>query len=92
MSTAKKITSIKLDSETNERLSNLAALTERSPHFLMQKAISQFIEREEKIEKFRQETIETYEEYALTGHFVTHEAADKWLQELENGIVSEPPK
>ncbi len=92
MSALKKTTSIKLDHELDIRLNNLAKLTDRSPHFLMQKAISEFVSREEKIEKFRLETLQAYEEYALTGHYVTHEKADEWLKNLEQGIVTEPPQ
>ncbi len=92
MSLAKKNTSIKLDPQIDERLSALALAQDRSPHYLMQKAISEYVEREEKIEKFRRETIDAYEEYAATGHYVTHERADEWLKNLEQGIVTEPPQ
>lgn len=92
MSVLKKITSIKLDSEIDIRLNNIAKLTDRSPHYLMQKAITEFVERAEKIEKFRRETLEVYEEYALTGHYVTHEKADEWLKNLEQGLITEPPQ
>lgn len=87
-----KTTSIKLDPQIDERLSALALAQDRSPHYLMQKAISEYVEREEKIEKFCRETLAVWEEYALTGQYVSHERADEWLRNLENGIITEPPQ
>ncbi|WP_238156156.1 CopG family ribbon-helix-helix protein, partial [Aeromonas salmonicida] len=38
--------SIKLDSETQTRIKLLAAARERSPHWMMREAITQYVERE----------------------------------------------
>lgn len=92
MAQLKKITSIKLDEDTNYRINNLAQKRDRSPHYIMQIAIADFLEREEKIEKFREDAQSAYDEYALTGEYIAHSDADEWLNKLENGIISEPPK
>jgi predicted transcriptional regulator len=45
--------SVKLGSETKERIHRLAASRRRSPHWVMREAIEQYVEREEKREQFR---------------------------------------
>jgi predicted transcriptional regulator len=53
--------------------------------------ITQFVEREEKRETFRQDSLNAWEEYRLTGQHVTAEEADAWLAKLEQGHDVEPP-
>ena len=57
----------------------------------MREAITQFVEREEKRETFRQDSLNAWEEYRLTGQHVTAEEADAWLAKLEQGHDVEPP-
>jgi predicted transcriptional regulator len=86
-----KITTIKLDESTKSRLQALANARERTPHWLILKAISEYVEREEKQETFRLSAIAIYEHYCETGLHVTHAEADAWLAKLEAGEDSEPP-
>jgi len=52
MPTQSKPVSIKLDADTQERIKRLATSRERSAHWLMREAISQYVEREELRETF----------------------------------------
>ena len=84
--------SIKLDSDTQSRIKQLAAARDRSAHWMMREAITQYVEREEKREAFRQDTLKAWEEYRNTGLYVTAELADAWLGQLEQGNDIEPPE
>ncbi len=86
-----KPTTIKLDELTKSRLQSLANARERTPHWIILKAISEYIEREEKQEAFRLNAIVAHEHYCETGLHLTHEEADAWLTKLESGEDSEPP-
>jgi predicted transcriptional regulator len=83
---------IKVDPEIKERVNRLASARNRSPHWLMREAISQYVEREEKRETFRQDALSAWNEYQATGLHVTLEEADTWFAELEAGKDVEPPE
>lgn len=84
--------SIKIDEDTKARLKCLADARHRTPHWLMREAITQYVEREEKREAFRQDTLKAWEAYRTTGLHVTAEEADAWLAQLEQGKDVEPPE
>lgn len=83
---------IKIDDDTKARVRRLADARHRTPHWLMREAIVQYVEREEKREAFRQDTLKAWEEYRTTGLHVTADEADAWLEQLEHGIDNEPPE
>jgi predicted transcriptional regulator len=83
---------IKLDDETKARVKRLADARHRTPHWLMREAISQYVEREEKREAYRQDGIKAWEAYQRTGVHVTGAEADAWLEQLEQGNDIEPPE
>jgi len=83
--------SIKIDEETRARLKRLADARRRTSHWLMREAIIQYVDREEKREAFRQDTLKAWEEYRTTGLHVTADEADAWLAQLEQGNDIEPP-
>ena len=82
---------IKIDEDTKARLKRLAEARHRTPHWLMREAITQYVNREEKREAFRQDTLNAWETYRTTGMHVTASEADPWLVELEEGKDTEPP-
>lgn len=57
----------------------------------MREAITQYVEREEKREAFRQDTLKAWEAYRTTGLHARAEEADAWLAQLEQGDDIEPP-
>jgi predicted transcriptional regulator len=54
--------------------------------------MTQYIEREEKREAFRQATLQAWEEFQMTGLHATSEETDDWLARLEAGQNVEPPE
>ncbi|HTW58167.1 MAG TPA: CopG family ribbon-helix-helix protein [Terriglobales bacterium] len=85
-------TSLKLDQNVKRRVQRLASARRRSPHWLMREAIEEYVEREEKREKLRQDALAAWEHYQATGLHVTAEDADTWLSRLQAGKDAAPPK
>ena len=54
---------IKIDQATRDRVKRLAEARHRTSHWLMREAISQYVEREEKREAYRQDGIKAWNEY-----------------------------
>lgn len=90
--TAIRPVAIKIDDNTKARVKRLAVARHRTAHWLMREAITQYVEREEKREVFRQDTLKAWEEYRTTGLHVTADEADAWLAQLEQGNDIEPPE
>lgn len=84
-------TSLKLDDELKGRIQHLADARRRSPHWIMREAIAQYVEREEKREAFREDTLRAWEEFQRTGLHLTGEEVDAWMAKLEAGEDAEPP-
>ena len=82
---------IKVDDLLRERIRNAAQNLNRTPHWLMREAIERSVEREERREAFRQDTLKAWEEYRTTGLHVSADEADAWLDQLEQGRDIEPP-
>lgn len=85
-------TSIKLDSQMKQRVQRLAASRRRSPHWVLREAVEQYVERDEKSEKFRQDARAAWTNYQATALYVTAGEADKWLAKLEAGKNAPIPK
>lgn len=77
---ATKTVSVKLDNDMRDRIRIIADAKKRTTHWIMRQAIEQYIEREEKRETFRQETLKAWEEYQETGLYVTAEEVTAWLE------------
>lgn len=87
-----KTKGVKLDESTRQRLEALARIRDRSPHWLMCRAIETYLDREEKYEQEKREDMERWERYQLTGEAVSHEKAAEWLENLAQGKVSACPR
>lgn len=72
-------TSLKLDDELKGRVQQLAEIRRRSPHWIMREAIAQYVEREEKRDALRQETLNAWDEFQATGLHVTGDEVENWL-------------
>ncbi len=70
---------IKIDQKTKERYKNLAQIKDRSAHWMMREAIKQYVDREEKRESFRQDAVNSWNEYQETGLHATVDEVIKWL-------------
>lgn len=78
-STTVRPVAIKIDDDIKARVKRLAEARHRTSHWLMREAITQYVEREEKREAFRQYTLDAWEEYRSTGLHATAEEVDAWL-------------
>lgn len=72
-------TSIKLDDDLKGRVEHLAEARRRSAHWIMREAIAQYVEREEKRERLREETVAAWEEFQTTGRSLAAEEVEAWL-------------
>jgi len=89
--TALRPTTIKIDSETKERVKRLADARHRSAHWMILEAIRQYVGREEKRESMRQDGLRAWSDYQTNGSHLTHEEADAWTAKLEAGQDVDPP-
>ncbi len=83
--------SVKLDDVMIQRIKGLAEARDRSAHWLMHKAISEYVEREERREALNQATLAAWQEYEETGLHLTGEEMDAWLAKLEADEDAELP-
>jgi predicted transcriptional regulator len=72
-------TSIKLDEVLKGRVQQLAQARDRSAHWIMREAITQYVEREEKREALRQDNVKAWEAFQANGLHATAEEVDAWL-------------
>jgi predicted transcriptional regulator len=72
-------TSIKLDDQLKDRIQSLADARQRTSHWIMREAITQYVEREEQAEAFRRDTLAAWEDFQATGLHATGDEVDKWL-------------
>jgi predicted transcriptional regulator len=73
---------LKLDDETRNRLQRLGEARDRSPHWLMKTAITQFLDREERIEQERLEDEARWQRWVETGTHIDHDEMTAWLDGL----------
>lgn len=73
---------VKLDQGTRARLKELSHLKDRSTHWMMKKAILEYLEREETREQERIEDQERWAKYQATGHAIPQEEVDSWLDSI----------
>jgi predicted transcriptional regulator len=91
MSTKTSPLSIKLDEQEKQRLKSLGLARKRSPHWLARQAIAEYLEREEAVERFKQESIAAWNDYQQGGQAVTHEKVMEWLGTWDSGRDGEAP-
>jgi len=84
-------TSLKIDDVLKERIQQLAALRQRTPHWIMCEAIVQYVEREEAREQFKQEALASWTAYQETGRHLTGEEVRAWLNTWGTEAETEMP-
>ena len=72
-------TSIELDDALKGRIEQLAETRRRTPDGIMREAIAQYVDREEKRELLRQDTLKAWDEAQVSGLHVTAEEVEQWL-------------
>ncbi|HXA25103.1 MAG TPA: CopG family transcriptional regulator [Acetobacteraceae bacterium] len=86
------VTRLKLEAATLARLSRLADARQRPANQLMQEVIEEYLDREERREKFQRDAFTAWAQFQATGLHVTAAEADAWLARLEAGEDAEPPQ
>ncbi len=83
---------IKIDQKTKERYKKLARIKDRSAHWMMREAINQYLDREEKSESFRQDAVNSWNEYQETGLHATGDEVIQWLNTWGTDDEKDPPE
>ncbi|MEL4014002.1 CopG family ribbon-helix-helix protein [Dryocola clanedunensis] len=73
-------TTLKLEDELKARVKKLADVRDRTPHYLMVAAITEYVAREEQRESFKQEALDSWREFQETGLHLTGDEVNDWLQ------------
>ena len=84
--------SLKLAPAERERLAALASARKRTPHYLMREAVSEYLDREEMRQSFRDEAARAWQDYRETGLHVTQDEVDTWLESLGTRKPKRRPK
>ena len=74
---------VKLDPVDRERISSLAALKKRTPHYLMKEAILEYVQREESRHHFIQAAEASFEQYKETGLHLTLDEFSRWVDGVQ---------
>ncbi len=83
---------VKLEKSTRERLKSLGKLKDRSPHWLVKKAIDDFLSREEQWEDEKRDDRERWAAYVETVESYSLDQVSKWMKDLRAGMLSEITK
>ena len=70
--------SLKLDEATHQKVVTIAALKDKTPHWIMCNAVKRYVEHEEKLQEFRQAALQAHQQIQ-EGHFISDELVDEWL-------------
>ena len=73
---------VKLENDIKERIHSLGKIKDRSSHWLMKQAILDYLEKEERSEKEKNEDKLRWEHYADTGEAIMHDDMKNWLNSL----------
>lgn len=73
---------IKLDETARDRLKRLGAAKDRTPHWLMKRAILEYLEKEEAYEREKQEDLQRWQQYQDTGDHLSHDEVSTRLARL----------
>ncbi|MHB1591342.1 MAG: CopG family ribbon-helix-helix protein [Sulfuricella sp.] len=75
---------VKLDPSDRDRISALATLKKRTPHYLMKEAILEYVRREEARQNFIQAAEASFEHYKETGLHITLDEFSAWVDDVQN--------
>lgn len=79
------ILGIKFDTETRDRLKALGRKRDRATHWLIKRAVDQYLAREEQAERERLEDDVRWDRYQATAEAIPNQRVMSWLDELANG-------
>lgn len=85
-------TSIKLSDGLKERVQAISEDEDRSANWLMNDAISKYVERKEHRKALRQQMRDAHEEYQRTGLHLTQDEVREWMAKRASGERAPMPK
>jgi len=85
-------TSVKLDDDLVGRIRQLAGQRKRSAHWIMCEAIREYVEREEALERFKQEAQASWAAYQETGRHLSGDEVRAWLNTWGTEYETELPE
>jgi len=83
---------VKLEAPARDRLKALANARKQTITGMVKEAIDEYVDREEKKEKLKEELLSAWNQYQLTGLHLTHEEMSDWVEKIANGEDAELPK
>ena len=89
---ARAATSLKLDPELKQRIDRLAEAQQRTAHWLMKRAIEEYVHREEEHETLSRELEERRRRYEETGLHLDGAEVDEWIAARLRGEAPARPK
>lgn len=72
---------VKVDDELKTRISRLAELRDRTPHWIIRAAIAEYLDKEERYQRELDEDNGTWEEFVLTGKGLTQTEVRSYFAE-----------
>jgi len=83
---------IKIDDDLKIRVLNLAETKNRSAQWIICEALRDYVEREERRERFHQEATESWNEFQETGLHITWEECKTWMDTWGTDDETAPPE
>lgn len=77
---------VRIDADLQARLKKVAEADDRTPHYVMKKAIEAFVEKRERDIEEDRISIERWEEYQRTGISIPGEEVFAWVDSLAEGL------
>ncbi len=85
------VTSLKISEDLKKKVQYLSKARHRSAHWIMCEAIRDYVEREEAKENFKQEALQSWEDYCETGLHLSAKEVQKWLNKWGTNDQHEAP-
>ena len=73
---------VKLEDDIKQRLKSLGEKMDRSPHWLMKDAIETYLADKERYWKEREEDMQAWQNYVVTGDGIPQEQVEGWLESI----------
>ncbi len=77
-----KTIGLRIDEAQKARLDQLGKRRDRAPNYLINQAITQFLDKEEAVEAERQVIRDRWDRYTLTGETLSHDDVTAWAKGL----------
>ncbi len=91
MTTVLKPMSLKIDTDTRDRLSRLAHSRKRTAHAIAREAVETYIAREEARDQFSLDAVSAWQHYEETGLHATGDEVMTWVESWGTDRELPPP-